>query len=384
MLRLLGCTFLTLIAVAALAGPCPAVQATLTDDAYTSAATQARNFGQAPTLVVQGPAGRAVTLLKFDLATLPSGIHGSDVVKATLSLWVMRVGTPGFLDLRVVRGAWSESAVTAVTAPRLGGVEVGGVPVLAAAKNSFVTIDLTEIVREWLDKALPNHGVALVPGSAEVSVSFDSKESTATSHEPRLEITLRGEPGPAGAAGAAGPPGPAGPPGAAGLPGPPGPPGPRGEGGGARGSAGLAGPPGPLGPAGAEGRPGPPGARRTRVGPSARRARRDLRGRRDRPGPLDRRGPGPASPELPEPLGPPREWPPLAPAPPVPPVSASSRRGQPGRPPQGSPTWSSRRGAGAAAAAAALRRATAAGGVEAAGLTSGASCWSRRGSPTRS
>ena len=211
---------LATVAIGALATPAWAVQATLTDDAHTSAAAQARNFGQAPALLVQAPAPRAASFLKFDLASLPSGTQGIDVVKATLTLWVNRVGAPGFLDVRVVRSPWSESTLTSVTTPRLGSVEIGGVPVLAPAKHSFLTIDLTVMVREWLDKGLPNHGIALVPASPDLSVAFDSKENSTTSHEPRLEIVLRGEPGAAGPAGPPGPPGQSG-----GAPGPPGPPG---------------------------------------------------------------------------------------------------------------------------------------------------------------
>jgi hypothetical protein len=279
--RLFGITLLVAVAVTALATPASAVLATLTDDAHTSSVSQAKNFGNEPTLLVQAPGPRTVAFLKFDLASLPSGTQGSDVVKATLTLWVSRVGAPGFFDVRVVRGPWSEGALTAVTAPRLGSAEIGGVPVVAAARQSFMTIDLTEIVREWVDKGLPNHGIALVPSSREVAVTFDSKENRETSHEPRLDIVLRGEPGIAGPPGPAGPagppggaggvaslPGPAGPPGPPGPPGAMGPPGPRGAEGreglpgptGSAGPAGPAGPPGPMGPPGLAGPPGLPGA----------------------------------------------------------------------------------------------------------------------------
>lgn len=270
----LGIALLAGVAIGVLTNPALAVQATLTDDAHTSAAAQAKNLGQAPALLVQAPAPRAVTFLKFDLATLPSGTQGTDVVKATLTLWANRVGAPGFFDVRVVRSPWSESTLTSVRTPRLGSVEIGGVPVLATAKHSFLTVDLTEIVREWLDKGLPNHGIALVPASRDVAVAFDSKENGTTSHEPRLEIVLRGEPGPAGPAG---PPGPAGSPGSSGssagvpgLAGPLGPAGPSGSMGppGPRGPEGPPGRPGPPGPAGPAGPPGPPGAAAS-LGPAA-------------------------------------------------------------------------------------------------------------------
>jgi hypothetical protein len=238
-------TLLGVLACLALLGrPAEAVQAVVTDDAYAASATEARNFGEAPSLLVQGPPRRATGFVKFDLTMLPSGIQGSDVARATLILWVNTVTGPGLFDVQAVRGPWRESTLTWANAPRIGGVEVGGVPVTAAARHTFVTVDLTEIVQDWLDRHHPNHGVALVARSPGLAVAFDSKENAATSHEPRLEITLRGQPGLPGPAGSVGPAGPAGPAGLAGSPGPPGP-------------AGAAGPPGPAGP---RGTPGPAGS----------------------------------------------------------------------------------------------------------------------------
>ena len=375
MLRLLGCTCFALIAVVALAGPCPAVQATLTDDAYTSAATQARNFGQAPTLSCRDrPAGRS-RFLKFDLATLPSGIHGSDVVKATLTLWVMRVGTPGFLDLRVVRGAWSEERADGGHRAAAGWSRGGRG---AGPRRG------EELVRDHR----PHRDRPRVAGQGAVEPWRRPR--------PRLGRGLgvlrqqgehhdesRAAPGdhPAGGAGPGrGPPDrpAAGPPGAAGLPGPPGPPGPRGEGGGARGSAG---PPGPAGPAGAEGRPGPPGPAGPgwAVGPV---------GPPGPPGP-----PGPAGTARPAR----RRRSPGTPGPATG-VAAARGPGAPGVPGvrefTAAATWTAPAGithvvveawgGGGGGGGGSPVGATAAAGVEAAGLTSGASCWSRRGSPTRS
>lgn len=257
---------LTLASLALWPSPSHALTATLTDDTYVSFASQTKNFGAAPTLLVQGPRPRgATTLLKFDLSALPGGTVGSDVLKATLRLWVTSVTTPGLFDVHTVKGGWSESVITAVSAPRLGSAEVSGVPVVMASRNSFVTVDLTEVVQDWLDQALANDGIALVPNAAGIAVAFDSKENTGTGHEPRLEITLRGvpgQPGPAGPAGAVGPTGPVGPPGPRGPSGPAGPAGLAGPAGpaGPPGQAGSAGTPGPPGPPGVTGAPGPPAA----------------------------------------------------------------------------------------------------------------------------
>jgi hypothetical protein len=199
--------------------------------------------------MVQGAAPAVVrTYLRFDLTTLPAGTRGADVSRAVLRLWVSRVIRGGMFDVHSVRGGWSEESLTAATAPGQGRDELSGIPVSPRDRNGFIVVDLTELVQEWLDRTLENNGLVLTPNAAGVAVEFDSKENAGTSHEPQLEITLRGS-GAAGPPGPLGPPGPPGPEGARGPAGPPGPPGP----------VGGVGPAGPTGPRGADGSPGPAG-----------------------------------------------------------------------------------------------------------------------------
>ena len=217
-----------------------AQQARLTDDGKVSSAQPTINFGSNPNLGVL--AGTERTFVKFDLSTLPAGTTGNNVAKATLRVWVNTVTTPGSMNVVRVTSAWSEGTITDATAPSLGSNEATGVPVTQAA--SFVIVDVTALVKDWLNGVLPNNGIALVANAPGTSVRFDSKENTATSHEAELEITLPGPPGPQG---------PAGP---QGIPGPQGPQGPAGP----QGPQGLTGPAGPVGPTGPTGPPGPAGS----------------------------------------------------------------------------------------------------------------------------
>lgn len=213
------------VIVGSLPGPAAAALARLSDDAHVSLSARTSNFGSAPTLLVQGPGPSAgQTYVRFDLSTLPGGSRGADVVRATLRLWISRVVRGGMVDIHSVRGAWSEESVTAANAPGPGPDEIIGIPIAPGDRYSFLTVDVTALVRAWLDGTLENHGLVLTANAAGVGVEFDSKENTGTSHEPQLEITL-GASGPPGPAGPAGEPGPAGAPGIAGPPGPVGPPG---------------------------------------------------------------------------------------------------------------------------------------------------------------
>ena len=243
-----------------------AVEALLRDDTFLSQTQPGVNFGSTVTLNVS-PNDRA--LIQFDFnSLLPPNIAPDQVTKATLFLWVSRIGIPGTVELLDVMSEWSENTARESSPPVLG---AGLGTVLVTKANEWVTADLTEITKTWLTNPGGNHGLMIRSPGDLTTVFFDSKENSATSHPPRLELVLSGgAEGPKGDVGPAGPPGPkgdAGPRGLMGLPGPKGDVGPVGPAGakgdaGAPGPTGQAGPKGdvgPAGPAGAKGDPGVPG-----------------------------------------------------------------------------------------------------------------------------
>ena len=211
-------------------------------------------------------------LLKFDLSPLPGGTVGSNVAKATLRLWTFKLQTGGAVDVQPVTGSWNETSVSGSSAPALGAAIASAVPVNRG--RDFVAIDVTTLVRSWLD-GTPNNGLAVVTsaGSPNTSIVFASRENTTVNYAASLQIALSGpggSQGPAGPVGATGAQGPQGLPGLQGLPGAAGPQGfagPTGATGaiGATGATGPAGPqglqgdPGPIGPAGLQGEQGPMG-----------------------------------------------------------------------------------------------------------------------------
>jgi hypothetical protein len=232
-----------LAALAALAaGPALALDAPLAADTYTSAALPANNFGALPTL---NTGGGATSLLRFDLGTLPAGTTAARLVKATLVLYVNRVGSPGAIDLHPVNGNWAEAGVTAASQPPAGGLSLYGIPVATAGQ--FLAVDVTAQVRSWITNPATNFGWAIAAASAAPGtvVFFDSKENTATAHVARLDLTLADQ-------------GPKGDPGAPGLPGATGAKGDKGDTG-ATGATGAQGPQGIQGPQGPQGVQGPPG-----------------------------------------------------------------------------------------------------------------------------
>ena len=184
---------------------------TVTDDAFLSnnATTQKLNLaGQGISLIVAGssatvgsvPVGATTTYIKFQLSSsLPPNVAAANVIKATLKLYLSPLTAPtGAIDIYPITGSWSESTLSSSSTPTLAaspfapGINVGGA-------NSFVVVDVTQLVQEWLSGSIANDGIALVAHTNSTYAVFDSKESTVTSHEPRLEIVLANG-GPQGAA----------------------------------------------------------------------------------------------------------------------------------------------------------------------------------------
>lgn len=162
-----------------------AVLLNLADDTYISATAANSNYGTAGSTNVN--VSGSISFLKFDLSSLPAGGASSNVVKATLTVFIGKLSSSGTIDLkRVITGPWDEAHVTAATAPTLGSTEVSA---SVMDTKSFVTFNVTGLVKDWVAHVLPNNGVALAPANS-VAVQLNSKENTGTGHPATLEVTL--------------------------------------------------------------------------------------------------------------------------------------------------------------------------------------------------
>lgn len=196
--------------------------------------------------------------IKFDLGQLPAGTTGAQVSRAIFRIFPSVLSKDTAFSVSLAQGAWTEATLTDFNAPAVSTPEIVNIPLVKGAKGSFVNLDVTDIVRDWLDNVGTNHGFVLSAALKAPIVGFDSKENAAAGHYPQLDITLSTIPGPQGPTGAQGP---AGTTGASGTTGAVGVKGDKGDNGnlggsgpiGATGSAGSAGSQGPQGPAGISG-----------------------------------------------------------------------------------------------------------------------------------
>jgi hypothetical protein len=233
----------------------------VSQDAFVSFAQPKVNSGNNASLAVQG--GGASSFVQFDLSGVPSGMTPAQLNKATLRLFVTGMTVAGTFDVYQVKAPWKEGNITFANRPFVSDqATVANIKVNAASKNNFLVIDVTSIAQIWLTNPALNNGLALVASPlSSISTTFDSKESSTTSHEPVLELSFNSAVGSQGPQGADGPPGPQGP---IGLTGPQGPVGLAGSQGqqGVPGQQGAIGPIGPIGPQGPAGSQGPAGALR--------------------------------------------------------------------------------------------------------------------------
>src|SRR4051794_38322106 len=219
-------------------------------DTYVSSTSPATNFGTATAITI---GGGNTGLIQFDLGALPPGMAAANINKATMTFYVNSVAIAGAVDVSQVTSAWTETGVNNGNRPTYLAPFLLGVPVVAS--KQYVTVDVTQLVKDWVTGVGPNFGVQIsaAAGAPSTGIVLDSKENQTTSHPAFLDVVIQ----------SVGPQGPTGPQGTAGNPGSQGPTGPQG----AAGSAGPTGPAGatgaastvagPTGPGGSQGPTGP-------------------------------------------------------------------------------------------------------------------------------
>lgn len=183
--RALSAVFTMLIAVQANA------EGALMRDTFVTSSSPYLNFGNLPNLNV---APGSLALLSFDLL-LPAGTSASQVTKATLLLYVNRVGTAGHVEAQPVLSTWDETSATWANAPVTGGFG-SGISFAVSTAQQTIAVDVTSIVKGWVTNPGSNFGLALVPSAATPNTVayFDAKENTGTGRVARLDILLAGGP----------------------------------------------------------------------------------------------------------------------------------------------------------------------------------------------
>ena len=242
-----------LLALGALGpGAASATIVTTEADAYILPELPNSNRGSASQINIASSSGPVmplqVGLMRFNLAgALPATTCASDVVKATLILWVADRTDPSVnVNAYAVASPFNEYTVTWNSRPARGSLVTS---FTLPDFQQYVLVDVTQQVKAWINtdavacntaSMTGNHGLWLEMAD-EAEARFMSRENVGLA--PILDITLAASTGSVGATGATGAAGPAGPAGATGAAGATGPAGAAG----AMGEPGLTGAQGPTG-----------------------------------------------------------------------------------------------------------------------------------------
>ncbi|MBV7272819.1 DNRLRE domain-containing protein, partial [Clostridium sp. PL3] len=193
------------------------VQVKPTDDAYISKLNANVNFGSADVLFT----GRFVqpndsyrSLLKFNLTNaIPPG---SSILNAYLKLFVYRKDSPDLVlspqtvNVFTNQTDFFQNTVTWNNAPLIDPT-IYSVDVTDADINNFISIDITNLVVDWINEVKPNNGITLVgiENIIDTIIGYLSEEWMGPTQRPFLNIEYdivspTGTTGATGATGATG------------------------------------------------------------------------------------------------------------------------------------------------------------------------------------
>jgi hypothetical protein len=165
-----------------------AVSIAVLADTYVSSISPTTNFGPLEILSVSS---KATTLLRFPLTSLPAGITPNQIVKATLQLWVNSPPSQdGSIRVAPASSAWVGGTVTWNTKPSALASPSTTKAFGAGGSKYYLEVDVTPHVQMWVKTPSSNLGFVITAVTTATNVLFDSKENTATSRIPLLDITL--------------------------------------------------------------------------------------------------------------------------------------------------------------------------------------------------
>lgn len=151
-----------------------------------------------PKNVFSGVTGKSTTLpvsftaralVKFEIDGL--GIPSNQVQRASLRVYVSSVTAIGEIEFRSLvagtSGNWAEDAAKNVPGPALDSGE--GITVnLTDKRKRFITVDVTDWVKLWLNTPSTNNGVAIISKSGLANIKLGSKEGFGIGYPAELEI----------------------------------------------------------------------------------------------------------------------------------------------------------------------------------------------------
>jgi hypothetical protein len=164
------------------------------DDSYVASGSSVAgsNFGSATTLLADaddGPRDRLVSLLKWNLASIPAG---STLTAASLTLQVAN-SSSGTYNLRGMNAPWTEATVSWNNSnPALNQGSILGSLVPSAIGSYTITLNSAglALLQGWIDGAA-NNGLMIIDTGSNNGVDFRAAEYASVGERPRLSISYQ-------------------------------------------------------------------------------------------------------------------------------------------------------------------------------------------------
>ena len=163
-----------------------------TTDAYIKETDPGANYGSYPHLIVGsgesfGEMGAHRALLRYDLSFIPGG---SQIHSASLRMrqFAADGSSPVSISVYSINHSWREMSVTWSNQPAIDHAPLSDQQSTLGVPTDMIW-DVTQLVNDWVDGALDNHGVMLQgpEGGAFWVRAFNSRDSP---YCPRLEINV--------------------------------------------------------------------------------------------------------------------------------------------------------------------------------------------------
>jgi hypothetical protein len=171
---------LLLLLAAPLAGR--AADVPVAEDTSSTPSGLSSGAGKSKSLAVQDT---RATLLRFSLASLPLGYDADTLQSARLRIYATKVASAGDLTVHEVTAAWSEAGGAV---PTVDGTPIATVAGADVHARSFLVVDVTDTVREWLTTPEANFGLAIAAGDEGTKLAFAAKEGPGSGPAAELEI----------------------------------------------------------------------------------------------------------------------------------------------------------------------------------------------------
>lgn len=177
---------LTVIAgLSLLASPSDAASLPAAEDANATGTQLTKPGNKAGSLTVDGNRQAFVYFNPVDLGSNTT----ASVSSVRLRIYLTSVTAPGALTLHEVTGAWSELDNAKRARPEFKQTPFATIPSESVISKQFVTLDVTDLVKGWIENPESNKGLAIVSnGTARVQIG--AKEGSGTGYPAELDVDL--------------------------------------------------------------------------------------------------------------------------------------------------------------------------------------------------